>query len=97
MCIIEKIGVPDWAEEQRRRLWRWAGHTAKREDGRWTRAVLVWLPNGIRKRGHPKRRWEDALLEFWIAEYGCTKWRAAAQDRDQWKAMERHFAEYHRG
>ena len=29
---MEKVGVPDWSDEQRRRLWRWAGHVARRMD-----------------------------------------------------------------
>ena len=43
-AIIDKVRVPDWAEEQRRRLWRWAGHTARRFDGRWSKALLVLTP-----------------------------------------------------
>ena len=34
MPIVDKVGVPDRAEEQRRTLWRWASQKARRFDGR---------------------------------------------------------------
>jgi hypothetical protein len=46
--ILEKIGIPDWADEQRRRLWRWAGHLARRRDGRWITQVVYWAPHEAR-------------------------------------------------
>jgi hypothetical protein len=49
---------------------RWAGHVARRTDGRWTRAVIEWLPRDVKRpRGRPATRWPDALKEvsnlFW--------------------------------
>ena len=60
--IMDKLKIPDWADEQRRRLWRWAGHTARRQDGRWSRQAIFWTPDGTRNRGRPKKRWEDPLV-----------------------------------
>ena len=31
---MKKVGIYDWVNEQRRRVWRWAGHVARRTDGR---------------------------------------------------------------
>ena len=31
--------VPDWVDEVQKRRFRWAGHVARRNDGRWTREV----------------------------------------------------------
>ena len=53
---MDKVSVPDWAEEQRRRKWRWCGHVARRTDGRWTKRVLEWQPSGAKKQGHTKFR-----------------------------------------
>ena len=58
-------GIRDWAKEQARRKWIWAGHVARRTDKRWTREVLEYHPvHGSRARGHPKTRWEDELDKF---------------------------------
>ena len=34
--------------------WNWAGHIARRQDGRWTKRLTEWTPrNGQRGRGRP--------------------------------------------
>ena len=58
---MEKLGLADWVEVHRRRLWRWAGHVARREDGRWTTKLLTWIPVGTRAQAHPMTRWNDVL------------------------------------
>ena len=38
--------------------WRWAGHTARMKDYRWTKRCTEWQPRrGKRSRGRPSRRW----------------------------------------
>ena len=32
--VAVKAGVEDWVKQQRRRKWSWAGHVARRTDGR---------------------------------------------------------------
>ena len=57
-CDIKKGALVDWVAEQRRRKWRWAGHVARRTDGRWARQVLHWIPHGgERRRAFPLRCW----------------------------------------
>ena len=84
--------VVDWVEEQRRRKWRWAGHIARRTDGRWTKWMLSWQPGrGQRGQGRPVTRWEDALVEFMR---GRGRWVDVAQDRKGskgWQALEEEF------
>ena len=41
-----------------RRL-RWAGHVARKEEGRNTFKILTGTPTGKRPLGRPWRRWED--------------------------------------
>ena len=59
--IMVKLQVDDWVEEVHRRCFRWAGRTARLDDERWTREVLLWSVNGSRRRGRPKMRWTDQL------------------------------------
>ena len=60
--------------------WNWAGHLARRGDGRWSKAVTEWRPsNGKRSVGRPAARWADDI----VAIAGVT-WMRLAQDRGAW-------------
>ena len=51
---LNRTGLDDWVTAARRKYWRWAGHIARRSDGRWATKLLTWQPeHGRRKRGHP--------------------------------------------
>ena len=91
---MRKTGVTDWVEEQRRRLWRWAGHVARRTDGRWSKKAVLWTPTGFRTKGHPKKRWDDVINAYFSVQFGSRNWMRYAQDRDLWHAMEKSFCEY---
>jgi hypothetical protein len=81
-------GVTDWVHGQRQRKWNFAGHTARREDGRWSTKLLKWAPElSHRGAGHPKLRWADPLTKYTSAAFGCderTGWTDYAQDRLSW-------------
>jgi len=40
---------------------RWAGHVARMWEGRGVYRVLVGKPEGKKKLGRPRRRWEDNI------------------------------------
>ena len=62
---LRKAGLGDWVVVQRKRQWTFAGHVARRTDGRWSRLVLGWVPvRGRRYRGHPSKRWSDEIDFF---------------------------------
>ena len=46
-------GIPDGIEEISRRKFRWAGHVARRDDGRWTRVFLDLSLCGYKLHGRP--------------------------------------------
>ena len=41
---LKKIHIHDWVAEQKKRLWRFAGHTVRRTDGRWNTLLLRCQP-----------------------------------------------------
>ena len=87
---VDEGKVTDWVVEQRRRKWRWAGHVARRTDGRWTKWMLSWEPvSGARAPGRPVTRWEDALVTFMR---GRGRWSEVAKDRHLWRGLEDQFA-----
>ena len=90
MCC--KLGLEDWVSLQRKRKWRLAGHTARRDDGRWSTTILHWKPDGERKQGHPRKRWADQLNAYFL-QYDCETdfWLIAAQEREEWENMTNNF------
>ena len=85
---LKRADIDEWVAAQRRRKWRWAGHTARRCDGRWSTKILDWVPeNGRRKVGHPVKRWTDALS--WALDGDM--WFFIAHNRDEWQRREEDF------
>ena len=69
------------------RRMRWAGHVARMEEGRDVHKVLVGKPEGKRRLGRPRRRWEDNIkMDLEGVGRGCGDWMELAQDRDRWRA-----------
>ena len=67
---------------------RWAGHVARKEEGRGVHKVLVGKPEGKRPSGRPRRRWEDNIkMDLEEVGRGCGDWMGLAQDRDRWWAL----------
>ncbi|CAH2236732.1 jg16972 [Pararge aegeria aegeria] len=65
--------------------WKWAGHIARRTDGRWGSKVLEWRPRtGKRSVGRPPTRWTDD-----IKRVDGRRWKQAAQDRGFWNSLEK--------
>jgi hypothetical protein len=64
---------------------RWAGHVARKGEGRGVYSVLVGRPEGKRPLGRPRCKWEDNikmdLMEIRIAGVNSIR---LAQDRVQW-------------
>ena len=87
--VREQTGVRDVIDVVMRLKWKWAGHIARRTDGRWTRSILDWTPeDGYRPKGRPFGRWRDDVRKF-----GGVRWILKAQDRTQWKENEEAFVQ----
>ena len=49
---------------------------------------LVVEPEGKRRLGRPRRRWEDNIkMDLREVGCGCMDWIELAQDRDRWRAL----------
>jgi hypothetical protein len=49
--------------------------------------VLVGKPEGKRRLGRPRRRWEDNIKMDVEVGGGRGDWMESAQDRDRWRAL----------
>jgi hypothetical protein len=66
----------------------WAGHVARTGEGRGVYRVLVGKPEGKRRLGRPRGRWEDNVrMNLQEVGCGCEDWMVLAQDRDTWRAL----------
>jgi hypothetical protein len=70
------------------RRMRWAGHVARRGEGRGVYRISVERPEGKRPLGRPKQRWENNV-KLDLREIGIdgANWIWLAQDRVQWRAF----------
>jgi hypothetical protein len=67
---------------------RWAGHVARKGEGRGVYRILVGRPEGKRPLGRPRRRWEDNIkMELMDMGIDWANWIQLAQDRVQWRAF----------
>lgn len=81
--------ITDAVELASRLKWRWAGHTARATDNRWSEKILHWYPyEAKRPRGRPRRRWSDD-----IHQVAGSTWTRQAQDRQHWKELEEAYAQ----
>lgn len=69
----------------------WAGHVARRQDGRWTTVLTSWTPPFKRPVGRPPIRWADSLSFRYATKTGASKpppWPIAdALDRPLWRQL----------
>ncbi|KAJ8709615.1 hypothetical protein PYW08_009619 [Mythimna loreyi] len=69
--------------------WQWAGHIARRTDGRCGGKVLEWRPRtGRRSVGRPPTRWTDDLVKV-----AGSRWMRTAQDRSLWRSLGEAYAQ----
>ena len=70
-----------------RRL-RWAGHTARMEEGRMLSTFLKGKPTGKRPVGRPRCRWEGNI-RMDLKEIGINtrNWNDSTENRDYWRVL----------
>ena len=95
-------GIEDWVHKARKRIFEWAGHVARREDDRWSTAMLNWHPSRGprfqeeghgRKQARPSTRWEDSLVHYAsTVNDGTIPWQFLAAVCIEWESHVKHFA-----
>ncbi|CAH2244453.1 jg6769 [Pararge aegeria aegeria] len=87
--IRRRTRVNDIAQRVAKLKWQWAGHMARRTDGRRGLKVLEWRPRtGKLSVGRPPTRWTDD-----IGRVVGSRWRQAAQDRVLWNSLQKTYVQ----
>ncbi len=87
--IRQRTKVTDIARKICRLKWQWAGHVARKTDGRWARKVLEWRPRtGKRSVGRPPARWTDDIVKV-----ARSQWMQKAICRSTWRAKGEAFVQ----
>ena len=80
--IRRRTKVTDIAHRISKLKWQWAGHIARRADGRWGRKVLEWRPRTSKRSvGRPPTRWTDDLMKV-----AGRRWMQVASNRYLWRS-----------
>jgi hypothetical protein len=58
------------------------------ENNRTVKKVFDIRPEGTRKIGRPKLRWEDGVIQD-IRVLGVKNWRDVAMDREDWRKLQK--------
>jgi len=64
---------------------RWLGHVVRMEEQAPARRAYDVVMHGNRRRGRPRLRWKDQVLQT-VADLGISNWRRKAQNRNAWRA-----------
>jgi hypothetical protein len=72
------------------RILRWAGNAARMREKLNEYRVLVGKPEGKRPLERPRCRWEDNIkMDLREIEWRGVDWIHLAEDRAQWRALEK--------
>jgi hypothetical protein len=64
----------------------WAGHLIRDSENRSIKKIFNTKPEGTRKVGRPKLRWEECVCQY-IRILGVKKWRSVALNRQEWRII----------
>ena len=66
---------------------RWIGQLARMNDDNVAKCVFERNPEGSQRRGRPKLRWKDLVLENYQNLGVGLAWRTTALDRAVWRGL----------
>jgi hypothetical protein len=86
--LWEKTGEKPIELQIKKRKWKWLGQNIRRDGNAVERTVLDWKPQGMRKRGRPKKTWRRSVIEE-VHTKGrtWTEMKRLAVDRSHWRSF----------
>lgn len=65
---------------------RWLGHVHRMDGCRIPRKLFEGAPDGTRRRGRPRSRWRDCVLED-LQNLNVRDWKSLAGNRSAWRSL----------
>lgn len=65
---------------------RWFGHVLRMDDNTTVKKAFDQQPEGKRKRGHPRKRWKDDIMED-LKTIGVKNYKEKAKNRELWRNL----------
>ena len=87
--VLKRASLPSLECTLLQQQLRWAGHVARMEDSRMSKAVFFGeLREGKRKCGAPKKRYKDQLKKkLSLTEIPLHSWQQEANSRENWRKV----------
>ena len=60
----ELLGLEPVSLRIKSRRWRWFEHVEQKDDNDWVKRCIIWEVEGIRQRGHPRKRPDGIVLRM---------------------------------
>ena len=86
--LYEKLNEPNIVNYSYIKLKRlaWAGHLMRMNNDRTIKKIFNVKPDGVRRVGRPKLRWEDGVdQDMRLLE--VKNWKRVALNRDEWRKL----------
>ncbi|XP_043064084.1 uncharacterized protein LOC122320073 [Drosophila ficusphila] len=84
--LYELYGDVDVVSRVKIHRLHWLVHIARMEEDASARKVFDAVIVGKRRRGRPRMRWQDQVMEA-LSTSGAANWRRRAQNRDAWRRI----------
>jgi hypothetical protein len=84
--LYEKLNEPNIVNYIKVKRLAWAGHLVRMNNDRPLKKIFNTKPNGVRRDGRSKQRWEDGVdQDMRILE--VKNWKRVTLDRDEWAKL----------
>jgi hypothetical protein len=95
--LYKLFNEPDIIGYIKVKRFEWAGHLIRTSEKRTIKKMFNTKPEGTRKLGRPKLRWEECVCVCQdIRILGVKNWRSVALNREEWRIILRK-ARAHKG
>ena len=80
-------GLAKNQSQQKKRRWKWIGHTLRKDNNSIVCQALEWNSQGTKKRGRPKNTWRRGLQKDLLnANLTWEQAKRTAKNRPTWRA-----------
>ena len=86
---LEKHGVTNWVHGQRSRQFGIAGHVMRKQDGRWSKALIQFEEGKNTTQGRPLINWDHDIRSWFHKRYSNDHrpWQDIAMNPNEWTAL----------